>query len=384
MVKILYYYTAFLFILGINACTEVYTPEIDTELNALVVEGLLTDNDDPQYVKLSLAKPYSVDMLESSTSVQDAIVTIVDNRKTTYVLSEVYPGIYQLPSSFRAVPNNTYKLRLSTKEGNDYESNVEKLLGSVSYDAANAYYAEDKYFDVFGEYQTVQGAEVRLELFDWPVKLTSAFACRFVPKLTMQYDYIYRDRDINGNEIMAYHWIVFGWKTVNINSTENITKLTKANVYAQKVNHVLGFIPQDPYFYKLVIPPPKQIFYLRVDQYTINESAHRFYQTANDQLAASSTLFDPVTAQVYGNIKSLNEASDVAVGLFDVSSVLKHAFVVDMSLMRKQIMSIKTAPVMEVPADMEFIYRHWDDMSAPPKNDPTYTVIPRPDWWLHD
>lgn len=382
MQKSLYILILIVSAIFLTQCTEVYVPEGVDAQEALVVEAVITDGSGPYTIRLTKARPFINDTLEANHYyVNGAVVKITDSRKGVTIFSNTGPGIYTA-SSFNTVDGYTYTLSVKTQDGLSYESKTSKLLPKLSFDRVNAYYTTQEYFDYFGVLQNVKGVELRYDLFSYLPTLTEQTACRFDSKITLQYDYVYRDRDINGDEIMAYHWIVFGWRTVKMSSLENITDLLKAGQRSQPQNHVLGFIPQDAFYYRFVIPEPKLIYYIQVDQYTINSDAWWFYKSANDQLAAESKIFDPISSQVFGNMRCVTDPDKAALGLFEISPRERNAFSVDMTMIKHQDVSVEQVPVVNIPVDNEFQYRHWDDMSPTP-NDPTYIVIPRPDWWYH-
>jgi len=126
------------------------------------------------------------------------------------------------------------------------------------------------------------------------------------------------------------------------------------------------------------------IYYLRVNQYTMNSDSYRFYKDANTQLSASGKIFDPIAAQLYGNMKCINNSSKVVLGLFEVSSVKQHAFIVRGSSY-DQTVSIYKAPIVSVPNAAYYGFKVWAGIpSGKPQNDPYYTPIPFPAWWYHN
>lgn len=365
-------------------CTEIYEPDISAgDVTALVVDGLITDGEGPFQVKLSLAKPmpYNSDVV-TTFIVRGAKVNVADSEKSTFPLSEDSPGIYTLPSYFRAKTGLSYQLQIVTKDGKRYESTFQKLLPPQKYDSIRTMYALEDFVNDKNELKQVRGADLRMDLFQNLNPNDSIVSCRFKTNLGLQYNYTYRDRDINGNEIMSYHWVVFGWKAYKLNVIENITEKQTSTESLIK-NHPIGFVPFDASSYGYVIPPPKLIYFIRVSQYSLNRDAYRFYKSANEQLSTSGNLFDPISSQVYGNMRCVNDPEKIVVGLFEVSAVTEHAFVLDNINLRINQVSIRKAPLMNLPANSVYEYRVWDLMMPAPTNDPTYTPIPLPSWWYH-
>lgn len=367
-----------------EGCTEIYDPDISaSDVTALVVEGLITNGKGPFHVKLSLAKPMPYNSENGSNFiVRGAKLTIVDSKGGTYQLTEKIPGDYVLPDYFKSETGVSYQLQIATKDGKQYESTFQKLLPAQNYDSVSVRYAMEDFINNQNKLKQVRGADLRVDLFQHIRPDESIISCRFKSNLALQYYYIYRDRDINGNEIMSYHWVVFGWEKFNLNAVENLTEKMTASDPAIK-NHPIGFIPFDAISYGYVIPPPKLIYFIRVSQYTLNNDAYKFYKSANEQLSTKGNLFDPITSQVYGNLKCVNDPEKIVLGLFEVSGVSEHAFLLENLNLNKKEVYVSPAPVMEIPADNEYTYRVWDDMSPDPVNDETYIPIPLPSWWNH-
>lgn len=367
----------------LNSCTEIYVPNINTDKEALVVEGLITDSDGPYTVKLSQAQLYTSDESDTETSIAyGAAVTITDNDNYVYPLTETSAGVYVTDNSFKAVVGKKYQLHITTKDGVEYESSSERLLAPESYDSIRAFTTTQDYVDVNSDVVNVKGADVRMNLFTNYSSADSVYACRFETQLVYQYWYTYRDRDINGNEIMTYHWVNFGWKKFMLNTTNNITEEKSPSASPAINNHSLCFVPYDALNYGLIIPTPTIIYYLKVKQYSMNHDSYRFYEAANDQLSAGDKLFDPISSQLYGNIKCVTDSSKLALGLFEVSSVKYHAFVLELTDWQNTVTVRKTSYI-DIPDNSYYQYRIWEALSGKPENDSTYNVIPLPSWWYH-
>ncbi|MFA6580611.1 MAG: DUF4249 domain-containing protein [Paludibacter sp.] len=375
-----------------SSCTEIYTPNVSSETEALVVEGLITDGAGPFTVKLSMAEPLPYDSVDVTRyTVRSATVTITDSENKKYVLKELTPGNYSTPSTFKTKIGNFYKINIKTTEGNSYESGFEKLLSPLTIDSIRGIYSTEDYINDNAELLHVDGADIRVDLFNTIQISESVPSCRFKPLITTQYWYTYRDKDILGNDIMSYHWANFGWKTYKLNTIENITDEKVASSIPLLKNHSIGFIPFDMSSYGHVIPQPIMIYYLRVNQYTLNNDSYNFYKGAKNQLSASGKIFDPITSQLHGNMRCVNDPSKIVLGLFEVSSVKEYAFLMELEKRTKHI-TLKNAVIMDVPAMPandylygDFQYKVWDYPDADaPKNDPTYDVIPFPGWWYHN
>lgn len=364
-------------------CTEIYEPDINSGIKALIVEGLITDQDGPYTIKLSLAKPISYDSIQANRFfVHDAKVSITENNKTIYTLTETSAGNYTTPLNFKAKVNNLYKLHITTKDGKRYESKQEILNSPQSMDSIRAFYTDENYLNIKNELLYISGADIRVDLYRHLTALDTLPLCRFASKLTIQYFYTYREISPSGQEIKTWRWDNFGWKSYNLNSLENIIDdETRTNEPFIK-NHKIGFVPYDQSGYGMTFPNPTITYYLRIDQYTMNRDAYQFYKAANKQLSASGKIFDPIASQLYGNMKCINDPSNIVLGLFEVSSVTKNAYMIDMTI-RKLKITMRPAVIMDVPKDKEYNYKVWEGLGDIPR-DTLFNFVAFPDWWYHN
>ncbi len=364
-------------------CTEIYTPDISSDTKALIVEGLITDEEGPYTIKLTMAKPLPFDSVRSEQFfVHDAKCTITDNEKNTITLTETSSGNYTTPLSFRAKVGNIYKLSILLKDGTRYESLPEKLLAPNLYNSIRAFYNTEDFINSKNELQKVQGADIRVDLFNNYPTHDTVPSSRLASNLTIQYFYTYREKNLAGFEIKDWRWDNFGWKTYKLNSFENITEAKNPSSSPLLKNHFLGFMPYYYWSYGLDIPDPQMIYYIRINQYTMNRDSYRFYKGANEQLSATGAIFDPIASQLYSNMKCVSNPTKIVLGLFEVSSVKKQAVVIDMLTWKLKI-RIFNVPYVDIPKDKEYHYKVWESAKEMP-NDTLFDFIPVPDWWNHN
>lgn len=360
-------------------CTELYNPVIDSHADALIVEGLITDGTGPFTVKLSKSVLFTSDSISDMKFVSGAKLVVTDNKNNTFELTDEGTGNYIMPVDFKAITGDSYTLHIQTSDGNVYESSSQQLLPPQSFDSIRGYYTVNGYMGVNNELKTVGGADVKVDLFKSVSGLDSVPRCRFNSNITVQYFFA-----LYNPLIVDWHWAYFGWVSLPLNSIENITdeKIVSSGTLIK--NHSLGFIPFGIESYGFNTPTYSSvIYYLRVDQYTMNNDSYLFYEGANKQLAASGKIFDPVTAQLYGNMKCVNNPSKTVLGLFEVSSVIQHAFVVSLLDQEKSIV-IKKVPYINIPSTPEKSYKVWDGNPLLKPNDSAFNAIPFPNWWYHD
>jgi len=378
-------------------CTEVYNPEISTDTEALIVEGLITNETGPFVIKLTKAKPLSFDSINSVNHfVSGAIVKIVDGDKKTYELNESSPGKYFTSSGFKTKIGNTYTLFINTNDGNRYQSNTEMLLSPQSYDSIRGVFTKKDYLNSKNEVKSVTGAEIFVNLFKSIPNNEPVPACRFVSDITVQYHLTFNEsywEDGVEHIITDWFWFCFGWNTFRLSDIENITEQKNNFSNAEIKNHSIGFMPFDASDYNMKtffgtnIPQTTMIYYLTVNQYTMNSDTYRFYKAANNQLSADGKIFDPISSQLLGNMRCVNNPEKIVLGLFEVSSVKKQAVLVKGSTydLSKKV-NLNNTTFLEIPKANAYMFKVWD--AAPENNpinkDPLFTPVAFPSWWYHN
>lgn len=102
----------FMVVLSFPACTETIELELDSTTNRLVVEGMLSSDQQLHYVRLTESVPFYQD---SASPVVTGADVVISDGETAELLSEVkqLPGFYVTSGSFKGVPGNTYDLTIS-------------------------------------------------------------------------------------------------------------------------------------------------------------------------------------------------------------------------------------------------------------------------------
>lgn len=120
MIRRIKYITPFLLLVLLWGCQEVVEVNLDNTNPKLVVEGLITNQEGPYYVKLSTTGNFY--SKEATPAVTEAVVTLADNAGNTEVLTHLSddPGIYRA-DQIRGEVGRTYYLNIQYK-GQEYTS----------------------------------------------------------------------------------------------------------------------------------------------------------------------------------------------------------------------------------------------------------------------
>src|SRR5665647_2046835 len=111
----------FLLVLALAGCREEFTPPVDRQMSAIVVEGLLTNIKESYEVRISMATPY--DSSAQNTYVSGAAVSIIDDLGNSWRMHEqCYQKYYYSDTSeFVAIPGRSYKIHIEIPGGDIYE-----------------------------------------------------------------------------------------------------------------------------------------------------------------------------------------------------------------------------------------------------------------------
>jgi len=371
-IKVLTILTGFVLLV---ACTEIYTPKIDSGTEALVVEGLITNESGPFIIKLSKANLYN--STDPVSYVEGAKLTVYDNHNQNFTFTGGSNGLYYLQSDFKAQTGDSYSLHIETVDGDIYDSKPQKLLPPQSYDSIYGVHTANSYIGTDNQLKSVVGSNIQVNMFKSVAKADSAPLCRFKSTMTLQYEYW---EDINSDS--AWVWIHKCWNSITLGENENITENNANKNSANITGHLVCFAPIGMTNYGLAKPLGfvTDLYYLRIDQYTINQDTYDFYKNANKQLSTSGKIFDPITSQLVGNLKCTNNSSKIVLGFFEVSSVTRSAILIYHAA-NSSIVSLYQVPYIGI-SNGQVQYKQMKPPGQTPKKDPDF-INTTPSWWTH-
>jgi hypothetical protein len=390
------------------SCREPYNPKIDESQNALVVEGLVSDDNIPYEVKLSIAEPFNNS--NDYTPVHSARVSVYDDMGNTYNFKESGKMYITDSNEFVGIPGKTYTLHIETQDGNVYESTPQLMPANDFTDSASAKLEtkETLVRNYSGDYTVSYVPGVTL-LTDIKYGSDSMPRLRFSHSIITEYTYF-----------NTYHpeWPVFKlknfysrtpaffcWYTSVPNDLISLTgeeHLTSLNLIQK---HSVCFIPTyytyatkeiDTLFPTLticsqsgrcltfIILPPDTILnatienrVITVKQYSLNQEAYEFYKNINTLLTAQGKIFDPVALQFKGNILCKNDPQRIAFGFFEASSVRKKYYAIKPGSDQVQIVQNFKFPSAKGYVRWDSIQRSGFDIHQDDEQPP----VP-PDFWI--
>ncbi|MBP1637344.1 MAG: hypothetical protein H6Q18_133 [Bacteroidetes bacterium] len=356
------------------SCTEIYSPQIDSKAEALVVEGLVTNEDGPFVIKLSKANLYN--STGTASYVEGAKLTIIDNHNQSFMLTDNKNGNYYIPYDFKAKTGDSYILHIETADGDIYESHPQTMLPAQSFDSIYGVHTTNSYIDRNKQLVNVIGSNINVDLFKNTENTDSAPVCRFKSTMTVQYEY-WEDID------PIYYWVHKCWKNVSLNENTNITEDNSKKSNRNIKEHTVCFTPigMEKYGLNQPLGYKSTLYYLRIDQYTINQNTYNFYKEANKQLSTSGKVFDPIASQLVGNISCINNTSKIALGFFEISSVTHSAIIIYQTINESRVNIYKVSYLMITDGEVKYMQKK-TRMTPEEMNDPVFQDN-TPSWFYH-
>ena len=333
---------AILLIASIIACVEPFTVKFSSAKEYIVVDGVVTDMEGPQYIKLSKTNPESKN--ESSEFTQTIWTTgqstlpltkakaqVIVNESQILNLSETDPGVYQLPINFKGKVGDSYQLKFETETGVRYESSAEKMLPVAAvkkaYDVFNpkglpklsAYYGDfTPSNDIYVDFDDPAGEKnfYRWQWTLWEVQKSCATCNQGKYYLFQAENGIdgecFKDLTLKYNNIYDYTCEDLCW---DIFYSSDITIFS--DIYTNGQDQKDKLVAQIP----LLQANPCLV---SLQQNSLTPSAYRFLKLIQDQAVNSGTLADTPPAPIQGNVLNVQDKDELIIGFFTASSVAEY------------------------------------------------------------
>lgn len=349
-------YHKFIFLLllvfGSSACQEIFDPEVDFMEPMIVVDGLITTKQQPHVVKLHYSLNYNDP--DEPQPIQHAEVIIRDSEGNELTLVELQAGHYYAPDDFTAEVGETYVLDVSTADGLKFRSHPQEVLPVTGIDSIYGRFSTEEIVEINNNgdhiYYVYKGTDSFVDINSGESGLPKM---RFEPRILLLYGYWAPDPSGQGPPVMVHAWRKYGGRglpSVNFTGVQTGQSGVK--------NNLLCFIPKTPSFYRLAVGEFIIGKYIIVGQYRLNDDSHAFHRALRRQLEADGNLFDPIAAQLPGNMFCVSDPSVKILGLFEASAWESTTF---RYVAIPEIQSITYTPYM----DLDHIPRSGESFEVP-------------------
>lgn len=334
MIRLLNLFSWFTLFLAAGACVERVDIEISDSTRLLVIEGSITDGPPPYFVQLSRANQVNSD--KPVIPETGALIMISDDLGYSEYLIESEPGIYRTSTMIQGEVGRTYFITVQTTDGTEYKSEPDKMnavgeildiqyefeartvvepYGEVDANVLNIYVdseaggGEEQFvrWRYTGTYEVVTYPELH-------VTVTPPYSGYKDPWPCSGYILVGGPPGSGGILLQVDECACCRcWVTV----PEELPQLSDTQLIAGNIfNHVkVGEVPVNNASFH-------NKFKVEVEQMSMSRTAYEFFKLIREQKENASSIFQPPSGEIRGNIKSVSQDSPV-VGLFWATAVKK-------------------------------------------------------------
>ncbi|MFK7921865.1 MAG: DUF4249 domain-containing protein [Bacteroidia bacterium] len=285
------------------ACIDPFEVDIPFEERFLVVEGVITDQAEPYFIKLSYSSPVSSDEV---ITVSNAELKVESQSGSIYPFSEQETGVFVSNTlNFKGVPGESYRLLIEL-DGKSYASSYVLLKASPPID--NLYWEYDARVTGAG---ALEGVQIYVDVED-PEAKSRFYRYQWVE--TWKYGILYPANYIYlGNNqdqtVQAYPTCYQTKPTEGINIAS-----TAQNSSDKLLGHPLDFVTSES-------NRLDKRYSVLVRQYVMEEEEFLFWKTIKESTENVGSLFDRQPQSRLGNIQNTNDPTEAVLGYFSASGV---------------------------------------------------------------
>ncbi|HLN56135.1 MAG TPA: DUF4249 domain-containing protein [Bacteroidales bacterium] len=281
-----------IFLLMIQGCIALYVPENIDNKELLVVQGMITDNESADTVKLFRSFPLG--KRADAIPVTGAKVAVSDNTGKMSDLEERLPGIYVTPEAFRGQAGLSYKLLITDRNSQHYESDLMEMIPVPEIDSL--YYEKVVIAEPEGFYKGINACRVFIDTRD-PANNCKYFRWDFSETWMFRLNFSIRD---------SICWI-------NNNSHEIDIKSTAAFAQSKIERHQIKYISNETDRLKVR-------YSIRVNQYSLNEDEYVYWEKMSNIVSNVGGLYDMIPGSLPNNLHCIENPDETVLGYFSVSA----------------------------------------------------------------
>lgn len=288
----------------LSACVDEYWPELNDYDNLLVVDGIMTNNDDTTTVNLSRSSSLDYGIYNP---VQYATVSIISDDGSEAFLWEREPGEYLLTDpDFERKAGNSYNLTITLNDGSNYESGF-RIMKSP--DPIDSIYSEIEYqLSSNPNYQPQglrfyidnHGSQMDTSSYLWRIWQTYKYKSSFT------LDYLWEGYFVEMNDPDS---LMYCYRTKKVK--EIFTYSTKYLDENKLVKYPLVFTSTETKTLSIRCR-------VLVEQIVISDADFIFWEALRKQEENQGNLYSHNPIQIRGNIRNVDDDSEVVLGNFTV------------------------------------------------------------------
>ena len=295
-------------VLIINTCVDPYNPELKGYESLLVVEGLITDENAPNEIRLSRSFQNKDSIPER---ISDAQVFINDETGGKIYLENYGDGLYKTdPSEFTGIIGKTYTLHVLTSDGSEYVSDPSVMLPVP--EIKDVYYEKDEEYS--GDQSEIQGG-IRIYLDTGSGTEESQY-------VRWEYEETWKFRLA---DYKRYNYISDSFILPVSDVKEFCYRSVKSSaiLYGSILPEHTNFIKRAPVCFVASAKTDRLTiqYSILIKQYSLSKEAFDFWNNLKKINEMGGTIFDKQPYQVISNIRNVNNPGEKVLGYFQVSAL---------------------------------------------------------------
>ncbi|MCV9385043.1 DUF4249 domain-containing protein [Reichenbachiella ulvae] len=295
-------------IAGIYACVEPYDFEVKDTEEVMVVDVSLTNEVKTQEVRLF--QSYPLDGTEG-TPLTGAVISVQEVEGQEYPFIETSdPGVYQSVEQFGGSPGLSYVLKITTIDGQEFESLPEKMPEPVAIDSIYGRYIERPSSD---DDRNLKGVQFMVDNHN-DNEAFSSYRFEYKEDFSINVTYPSMYEYLEAEDSLIYRRPSIATCYNSRESTDFLTETTSG----QSKNRLSEF----PIVYVEDNEPQLRFNYsLTVRQLSISPGAYQYYKSLKENNESSGSFFDKQKGTVLGNISNVSDQAFPVLGYFEVAAV---------------------------------------------------------------
>jgi hypothetical protein len=285
----------------IAGCITQFIPETDESSDILVVEGLITDQNRTNRIKISKTMPLG--NIVSPKPVKGCVVTITDENNRSYNLREYPDGTYSTDSTrFRGHVGGRYTLWINTG-GRSYISTTMVMLPVPPVDSL---YYERVVITESNEYgNREEGCQIYLDTYD-PGKQCLYYRWDFAETWEIKIPYNVKN-----------------WRCwINRSSDEIHIKNTSIYDQAKVTKYPILFVTNKT-------DRLKEKYSILVKQYSLSQDEYNYWEKLQNVYENVGGLYDVTPMAIPSNIHNPYNNNEIVLGYFSVSAIAEKRIFID-------------------------------------------------------
>ncbi len=302
---------SFLIFVITAACVDPFNTEIQVQ-KKLVVDGLITDQPGPHTVRLSYSSKLGVNNIKTD-KVTGAQVSIIDSDGNVQALSETVAGVYQTTNpGFKALAGKTYSLQIAVGK-NTYVSDPENYEDPGQLSRVYFEFNENLNGNRFNIYVDAIKTPETNGLMRW--RWNTTYRYHAFPALHLEQGAL-APRPCSGVLSNPFTPCI----CCDCWASETSLQISIYDGGQSVDNHydkvLTGtFLVQSDRF--------EEKSYIEMEQLSLTPKIYNFWKLVLAQQTGASSLFQPASVKIRGNVHSTTDPNEEVLGIFGVSAVIK-------------------------------------------------------------